>query len=162
MRRAGVFLAALLVLATSGCARQVEVDVEGEEAAIRGITTEWMDAANAKDVERMVSLYTDDASVFPPNAPLVTGTEGIRTLWSQLVESPGFATSLQTTEVEISTAGDQAYLVGTYEDTMTDPEGNPMTDRGKWLVVLKKQPDGAWKVVADIWNSDEPAAPATE
>ncbi len=153
-------LVILLVLAISGCAPQM--DVEAEEAAIRETANEWMNAANAKDVERLVDLYAADASLFPPNAPLATGKEAIGTVWSEFIESPGFATSLQTTKVEISRAGDLAYMVGTYEDTTNDPEGNPVTDRGKWLVALKKQPDGAWKIVADIWNSDQPTAAATE
>ena len=156
MRRLGLFLVALLVFATGGCAPTA--DVEADEAAIRETAVEWENAANAKDVERLVDLYADDASLFPPNAPLVTGKEAIGTVWSELIESPGFATSLQTTKVEISRAGNLAYMVGTYEDTMNDPEGNPVTDRGKWVVALKKQPDGAWKMVADIWNSDQPAA----
>ncbi len=160
MRRLGLFLVALLVFATGGCAPTT--DVEADEAAIRETTNEWMNAANAKDVERLVDLYAADASLFPPNAPLVTGKGAIGTVWSEFIESPGFATSLQTTKVEISRAGDLAYMVGTFEDTMNDPEGNPVTDRGKWVVTLKKQPDGAWKIVADIWNSDLPATPATE
>ncbi len=156
MRKIGVFLAALLALAVSGCAPQV--DVEAEEAAIREMDVEWMNAANAKDVERLVDLYAADASLFPPNAPIVTGKEAIRTHYSQVVESPGFVISAETTNVGISSAGDLAYSAGTSEDTINDSEGNPVTERGKWVVVLKKQPDGTWKVVIDIWNSDGPAA----
>ena len=74
------------------------------------------------------------------------------------MEGPGFVTSLKTTNVGISSAGDLAYSAGTSEDTINDSEGNPVTERGKWVVVLKKQPDGTWKVVIDIWNSDGPAA----
>ncbi len=155
---------AVVILATL-LARQREkpVDLQAEGAAIRQSAEDWEDAANAKDVDRLVGGYTPDASLFPPNAPIVTGSQGIRTAWSQFVESPGFASSLQTTKVEISRAGDLAYAAGTYEDTREDAEGNPVTDRGKWVTVSKKQPDGTWKVIADIWNSDEPApAPATE
>lgn len=161
MQKTGIFLAVLLMLAMAGCAQRV--DVEAEEAAIRQTAVEWMNAANAKDVDRIVGLYTGDASLFPPNAPLVAGKEAFGTVWSEMVEAPGFSTSLRTTKVEISRSGELAYAAGTYEDTRNDPEGNPVPDRGKWVVVLKKQPDGTWKIVADIWNSDEPApAPATE
>jgi ketosteroid isomerase-like protein len=31
-----------------------------------------------------------------------------------------------------------------------------MKDRGKSVTVFRKEPDGAWKVVADIGNSDLP------
>jgi uncharacterized protein (TIGR02246 family) len=158
MRTTGVFLALLLVLAASGCAQPV--DLAAEEAALRQTAVEWENAANAKNLDQLVGLYADDASVFPPNAPSATGKEGIRTVWSQLIESPGFTTDLETTKVGISSAGDLAYLVGTYEDSRNDPEGNPVSDRGKWVVVSKKQPDGSWEIVADIWNSDQPATPS--
>lgn len=31
-----------------------------------------------------------------------------------------------------------------------------MDDTGKYLTVWKKQPDGNWKIVRDIFNSDKP------
>lgn len=161
MKKLFPIVATMLVFALSGCAPPA-VDTAAEEAAIREMDVEWMNAANAKDVERMLGLYTDDASLYPPNLAIVTGKEAIRTYYSQLVESPGFVTSLETTNVGISSAGDLAYSAGTSEETINDPEGNPVTTSGKWVVVLKKQPDGTWKSVLDIWNSDGPAGGATD
>jgi ketosteroid isomerase-like protein len=40
---------------------------------------------------------------------------------------------------------------------VNDAAGNPVTVRGKWVGVWKKQADGQWKLVADIGNSDGPA-----
>jgi uncharacterized protein (TIGR02246 family) len=160
MKNLFVVLATLFVLAAVGCAPQV--DIEAEEAAIREMDVEWMNAANAKDVERMLGLYTDDASLYPPNLAIVTGKEAIRTYYSQLVESPSFVTSPETTNVGISSAGDLAYSAGTSETTVNDAQGNPVTTPGKWVVVLKKQPDGTWKSVLGIWNSDGPATSATD
>jgi len=34
------------------------------------------------------------------------------------------------------------------------------TDKGKYLTVFRKQPDGSWKAVADMINSDLPLAQA--
>jgi len=136
------------------------IDVEAERAAIRGMTMEWVNAATAKDVEGMVVGFADDASLLPPNAPVAAGKEAIRTVWSELVERPGLSQSTEATTVEVSSRGDLGYAVGTYESTWNDPEGNRVTDRGKWVAVYKKQPDGTWKCVLDIWNTDQPA-PAT-
>ncbi len=147
-------VATLLVLAISGCAPQV--DTAAEEAAIREMSVEWMNAANAKDVERMLGLYTDDTSLYPPSLAIVTGKEAIRTYYSQVLESPGFVASLEITNVGISSAGDLAYSAGTSETTVNDAQGNPVTVREKWVAILKKQPDGTWKSVLDIWNSNEP------
>lgn len=136
------------------------IDVEAERAAIRGMTMEWVNAATAKDVEGMVVGFADDASLLAPNAPLAAGKEAIRTVWSELVERPGLSQSAEATTVEVSSRGDLGYAVGTYESTWNDPEGNRVTDRGKWVAVYKKQPDGTWKCVLEIWNTDQPA-PAT-
>jgi ketosteroid isomerase-like protein len=54
-----------------------------------------------------------------------------------------------------SKSDDMAYLQGTY--TMIDPKNKkPMTDKGKYLTVFTKQPDGSWKAIADAFNSDPP------
>jgi uncharacterized protein (TIGR02246 family) len=151
-----IILVVVLVVLVTG--RRGEVDIETEQAAIRDMAIEWVDAANAKDVERMVSGFTDGASVLPPNAPIATGKEAIRKVWSELAEMPGLSESTQVTKVEVSRMGDLAYSFGTYESTSNDPEGNPVTERGKWVAVYKKQPDGSWKAVLDIWNSDQPTA----
>ena len=156
MRKIVISLAALLALAVSGCAPQVDVAVE--EAAIRSEDADCLKAWAAKDVDRGLSCYSDDASVFPSNAPIATGKEAIRALWSQMFETPGFALSWDISKLEVSRAGDLAYAYGTYEQTVNDPEGNPITERGKWVGVYKKQADGQWKMVADIGTSDGPAA----
>ena len=156
MKKLFPIVATLIVLAISGCAPRV--DMAAEEAAIREMSVEWMNAANAKDVERILGLYTDDTSLYPPNLAIVTGKDAIRTYYSQVLESPGFVISLEVTNVGISSAGDLAYSAGTSETTVNDAQGNPVTVREKWVAILKKQPDGTWKSVLDIWNSDQPAA----
>lgn len=37
---------------------------------------------------------------------------------------------------------------------MKGSQGKPETDRGKFLEVWKRQADGHWKTVADVYNSD--------
>jgi ketosteroid isomerase-like protein len=160
MRTTGVFLAVLLVLGTSGCAQPV--DIEAERAALLQADAAWAQAASAKDLDGTISFLADGASTFPPNATMVTGEVALRELWAEEFATPGFAVSWQASTAEVSAGGDLGYTVGTYEGTMNDPEGNPVTDRGKYVTVWKKQPDGSWKAVADIWNSDLPVSPASE
>ncbi len=154
MEKLFLVLATVLVLAASGCGPQV--DVEAEEAAIRAAEDEALKIAQAKDAERWASVYADDARVFPPNALLVTGKEAIRKLFAELFASPGFEIDWEVTRVEVSRAGDLGYVVGTHKVTVNDAEGNPVTDRGKWIAIWKKQADGTWKCIEDIWNSDRP------
>ena len=155
MKKLFLVLATVLVLTANGCAPQV--DVEAEAAAIRAAEDEALEIAQAKDAERWASVYANDARVFPPNALLVTGKEAIRTLFAELFASPGFEIDWEVTQVEVSRAGDLGYVVGTYEIMVDDAEGNPVTDRGKWIAIWKKQADGTWKCIEDIWNTDLPA-----
>ena len=150
-----------LVALAVGCSRQQPApDTRAaDEAAIRQADIAFSDAAGKKQVDTFVSYYAPDASVFAPNAPIATGTEAIRKMWVQLVETPGFAISWQPVKVEAAGSGDLGYSYGTYEQTMKGPDGNPVTDRGKNVAVWKKQSDGTWKTVADIFNSDLPPAP---
>ena len=131
------------------------------EQALRDLDAKWSAAAGAKDVDKTVSYYAEAAMVMPPNASAATTKEAIRSAWKEMLTTPGAAISWKATKVEVAKAGDLAYVSGTYEETMTDASGKPAKDRGKYVEIFKKQADGTWKVVADIWNSDLPAsAPA--
>jgi ketosteroid isomerase-like protein len=157
MRKIVTSLAALLALAVSGCTPQV--DVEAERATVLETFVEAKQAVAAKDMESFVSFFADGASRFPPNAPRVTGNDAIREFVSEWFETPGLAFSFpEPGSAEVSSAGDLGYTTGSYEVTVNDAEGNPVTSRGKVVVVWKKQSDGTWKAALDIWNSDEPAA----
>jgi len=126
-----------------------------DERAIRDAVVEWSKAAGAKDVEKTLSFYAEDASVLPAHAPIATGKDQIRKFWAALMASPGYALGWSATKVEASKSGDVAYEVGTYELTLNDPKGKPAMGRGKYVVVWKKQADGAWKAAEDIFNPDQ-------
>ena len=148
-------VATLLVLAISGCAPQVDIDAE--RAAVRTALGEAWNAVIAKDVDKFIALCADEDIMFPPNAPIVRGKQEVREYMSQMFATPGFAMSQQPPQVEVSRAGDLAYTWDTAEFTLNDPKGNPVTQRMKHVVVWKKQPDGSWKAVLDIWNLDGPS-----
>ena len=133
-----------------------------DERAIREADAAWSKAVAAKDVERTLSFLADDGSAFPSNAPIVTGKEALRAYWSQALSAPGSSVSWRATSVQVARSGDLGYVVGTYESAGKDSKGRPVTDRGKYVEVWKKQPDGSWKVVVDIYNSDLPAPGAAK
>jgi ketosteroid isomerase-like protein len=152
---------ALLVILTLGLATAAAC-LAGDpkiEEALRDLDEQWSKAAGAKDVDKTISFYSDDALVMPPNAPSATTKEAIRKIWKDLLTDANI--SWKTKEVEVAQSGDLAFSSGTYEVTLNDPTGTPVNDRGKYVEVWKKQADGTWKCGVDIWNSDLPAsAPA--
>ena len=127
----------------------------GDEKAVRDADAEWSKVAGARDLDKTVAYYAEDAIVMPPNEGMVTGKAGIRDLWK------GFFDTLQniswkTTRVEVSKSGDMAVLIGTYEMTMKDGS----KDHGKYCEVWEKKGD-AWKVGTDMFSSDLPAPGAS-
>jgi len=58
-----------------------------DEQAIRNLDTKWSQEAVAKDVDATVAVYSDDAEVLPPDAPLITGKAGIRAMWEDLIRT---------------------------------------------------------------------------
>jgi ketosteroid isomerase-like protein len=149
------FALSLAVVSTSSAA-----DTQAAEQTLRDLDAQWSAAAGAKDVEKTVSFYSDDAIVMPPNAPADTTKETIRKGWQDLLATPGLVISWKATKVEVAKSGDLAFLSGTYNVTMNDSSGKPINEHGKYVEVWEKQADGKWKCGTDIWNSDVPSAPA--
>ena len=134
-------------------------DTKNIEQAIRDLDDQWSKAAESRDIDKLVTFYSDDAIVLPPNSPALTSKDAIRNMWKEMLSNPGATLTWKTTRVEVSKAADMAFSSGTYEFTMKDPSGKSVNERGKYLEVWEKQADGKWKCGADMWSSDAPASP---
>ena len=151
---------ALLLLASACSQPTTQLDTRAaDQIAILETDAQWSKTAAANDLEGTVSYYSEDASLLPPNAPIASGKPAIHAVWASLLGS-GASVSWQATKVEVARSGDLAYVLGVYKLAMKDPQGNPVTDHGKFVEVWKKQTDGNWKVVTDMFSSDlPPSAP---
>ena len=128
-----------------------------DEAAVRAVDAEWARAATAGDGNAVAALYAADATLLPPAEPLRQG-EAAKKYWVDFTASFSGPAELTTTTVE--GRGDLAYAMGTYRMTLTPKKAGAKalpTEEGKYVEVLKKQSDGSWKIVHDIWNTNAPA-----
>jgi ketosteroid isomerase-like protein len=69
----------------------------------------------------------------------------------------GFTGPTDLTSTAVEGRDGLAYAVGEYRATLTPKKAGakPLpTDVGKYLEVLKRQPDGSWKIVYDMWSSN--------
>jgi uncharacterized protein (TIGR02246 family) len=151
-----------LVLFASACGQQLRPDTRiADEATIRELDVKWSGAAAAKDLEGAASYYADDASLLPPNSAIQIGKAAIHATWAELISSVD-AIAWQPNKIEVARSSDLAYVIGVYQLNSKDAQGKPMSDHGKYVEVWKKQSDGNWKAVADIFNTDllPPAAAA--
>ena len=149
---AGLAAAAL----TTSCAPQAPPDTRAaDEAAIRESDEKWAKAAGSHDLDATVAFYSDDAVLLAPNAPILTDKKGIRETWAALV-APDSKIDWKVTKVDVARSGELGYIYGTYTLSMKGPSGKIEDDKGKMVEVWKKQADGKWKCVADIFNTDLP------
>ena len=157
MPRRAYLLAVPMVLAATA-AMAGPPDLEAERAALVRLDKAWAQAAAARDVEKVLSFWADDARVFPPGQPAVIGKEALREYDSGGFALPGFSIRWETSDFVVSASGDMAYGLGTNAVTFNGPDGKTITERGRAVTVWRKDPAGAWKCVIDTWNP-EPAAP---
>ncbi len=151
-RRSSLPLLALLLAACQAPAPPAAGLAPADEAAVRAIVADFVPAAMAKDWDKMLSLYSTDGVRLPPNEPVVERA-GLRA-WFETYPT---MTQFEAPIVHIEGAGDVAAARGTYNLTATVAgQKAPVQDRGKWVSIMKKQSDGSWRIVADIWNSDLP------
>ena len=94
------------------------------EKALRDADDSWSKAAASKDLGKIVSYYSADASVLPPNAPIATTKEAIKKIWQDMLAIPGFAISWKATKVEVAKSSDLGFVSGAYELTITTPAEN--------------------------------------
>jgi len=83
----------LMLVVVLGSMAALAKDATSDENAIRALDAAWSQAATAKDLDKTVSFYADDASMLPANAPIVSGKDAIHTAWSQFMALPGFSLS---------------------------------------------------------------------
>jgi uncharacterized protein (TIGR02246 family) len=138
----------------AGCAGGSQALDSASRGAIEATVDRYVAASNEGDAEALTALYAADAVLLPPDHEPIHGREAIGEFWRQ-----GTDTGLEVSTLRLEVGGDVAYLVGRYHLPPTEQEE---ADSGKYVLCLKRQADGAWKLTADIWNgsgaSDERGA----
>ncbi len=125
------------------------------EYALAATDAAWMKVYHAKDLAKSVAFCDELASMLVPNAPIATGKDAIAKAIESDFKNDDIAWHVK--KVGVAKSGDLGYTSGTTEMTFKDASGNTKSDKGKYLTVWKKQADGTWKVLFDMFNSDLPA-----
>jgi len=155
-------LVALSLLAFSACAEKPAdtADTTAPAPATRAVVDSareaWIAAAARDDAAAVAAMYTDDAVVVGSEGPPLVGRAAIQ---QALAEGFPVSTINSITSKEIVVSGDLAYDYGEYQETFTLPNSQPQTIKAHYLVTLRRQPDGSWKLSKHL-TTTPPAAPA--
>ena len=114
----------------------------------------FVEAFNKGDIATAMKVYTQNATILPPNADIIKGIEGITAYWQAAMNMGVKEAKLET--VEVTPMGENtACEIGKYV-LKIQPEGaETFTDKGKYMMIWKLD-EGSWKWDSDAWNTSLP------
>jgi len=118
-----------------------------QKAEIAAANAKWVELFNKGDFTGVASLYTDDATAFPPGSSMVKGRAAIAAMWKGMAEQVG---DPKVTTIDVKRLGRfAAREIGTF--SLKTKGRAPKEVTGKYVVVWEKV-GRDWKLAADIWN----------
>lgn len=164
IRRSSVVFCGILVLGIANACRPRDGGdgnraaaaslTPADQARIRSADSAFMAAANAGDADGIAAVYADDAVLMAPNLPPQKGHEAIKSFWGGFLDA--YSVRFEVASDTIEGRGDLAYNQGHYRFTaVPKAKGVPgVADEGKFLEILRKQPDGSWRYIVDMYSSN--------
>ena len=138
MRRIALAIAFMVGLITPALAQKAEIEA---------VNAKWIEFFNKGDFAGVASLYTTDATAFPPGSAMVQGAAAIGAMWKDVAEKVG---DPKFTTLDVKPLGSSAAReIGTFSLKTKGPAPQEMS--GKYVVVWEKVGND-WKLAADIWN----------
>lgn len=115
-------------------------------------------ASMSGDLETLLTLFTDDGILIPPEGEIIEGKEALRNVLKQNFElhQDYIITEYDQDFKEIKVLDQYAYEWGIYSGKYkSKDDGQEITGSGKLMRILKLQADGSWKVHRTIWTVDK-------
>ena len=116
----------------------------------------WLEAMKANSADALGALVTEDAVLMPPHEQPVVGRQAIIE-WFAGVVRQARTTGVDVPQREVIIAGDMAIERGSFVWKVAPVDGGAeIENRGSFLAVWQRQPNGPWVLMRNIWNSTLP------
>jgi ketosteroid isomerase-like protein len=141
---------------TAACSQGAEPPFGQQDSArIRQRTQEFAQVFNAKDMQKLLSLYSGETVFMPPNAPTVRGREAVAHFYKRMFDEGAGDLALESKD--IGGYGQLAFESGTFSLTRRPPSGQETRDRGKYMFIWRfNRAQTVWLIDYTIWSSDLP------
>jgi uncharacterized protein (TIGR02246 family) len=131
-------------------------DVNEVAAAVDANWREYEASILAGDPDRWIALWAEDGVQLPPGNPPVVGKAAIYDRISADLAAFEYSEFVINNE-DVEVNGDLAFARGNYVVTLAAKAGgDPISVDGKYMTIMRQQPDGSWKIYRDIFNSNVP------
>ncbi len=135
-------------------AQPVRVPELDDEQAIRALAKQFESHYNARDVEKLLALFTDDGRLLVPHREAAHGRAEMRALFQEGLDwFDPHDTVIAPTHIEFS--GDVGFTIGYSTHNVRFLYGRRIDEHRKWITTLRRE-HGQWKLVALIYNTDLP------
>jgi len=152
--------AALSLAALAGC-QGPKAPLGATAAGVEKATAAFHEALRTNDAETFLSFVADDVVMMPPGEAPVRGKDALRA-WYAAFLSQNRTSSLVLGDREVLVGEGFAVELGSFEWGLVPAAGgSPTVDRGHYMQVWNRQPDGQWRFAREIWNSSAPTEAAT-
>ncbi len=131
---------------------------EEDYVALGNLVETWMGAFGSSDIETLMSYYDDDTRMMPEGSSYFRSPDEIRTFFNENFGAVELEIVNDLAEIEVN--GTWAYLIGLFAAKVTPKNGgaSEVISR-RYLILLRKDSDGAWRVLRDIDNSTTDTVP---
>ena len=125
--------------------------MEGDEAKIRELISEYQIALNNEEIEKIPTLYSEQAIFMPPDVPAIKGVEEVVLTYEYLFSQFDFELEFDIKQVVISE--NFAYVLSNSEGTITlESNETEVTSKNQEIFILIKEGDD-WKISRYMFNS---------
>ena len=142
-----------------GCSGQRAVPTTGDHAirsTVDSAANRLLAALRANASDSLLALMADDVVIMPPNEPVLRGKAAVRAWYDHFLTQMR-TSSLTVSDREVLLGEDWATEVAGFEWALVPVAGgSPLIDRGSYIQVWHRGPDGRWLFSREVWNSSTP------
>ena len=147
----------LVAASTSLGAAQARTGVAGETDAISNVLMAYKEALNDSDVSGVMRLYAEDGVFMPQHSPSQVGADAVKAAYEQVFAAIKLSVKFDIVEI-VLVAPDWAFARTNSAGTVVvRANGVKLPEANQELFVLRKQPDGAWKIARYAFSTTNPS-----
>jgi len=129
------------------------METKTEKSAIEKLIFSYQDALNASDIDKVISLYTQNGALIANAAPTADGVDAVRGTYQYVFDN--FSYTLQFSIIEIIVNGDSAFARSTSKGSFViKANGQTIADENRELFVFDKE-NGQWRIARYMYNKSK-------